>query len=340
MKLFITFFVLITILSCQSGQHTLKKIIHIQGRTMGTGFNVKAVVHQDFIQSSLEDKINERLKQINKSMSTYIKDSEISLFNKTLSNMPFEVSKDFQLVLSHALKVAEKTNGAFDPTIGPLVNLWGFGPEGKRKKPSKEIVDQTKELVGYKKILLDNSNLKKTVNGVYLDLSASAKGYGVDAVIAVLKESQITDAMVEIGGEVRTMGESLSRPWKIGVEKPVEGSFEQSSLKVVTLKNVALATSGSYRNFFKEDGKSYSHTIDYKSGMPVETSLVSVSVISNTCMDADAMATALMAMGTEDAINFAKKNSLKAFLIYKDPKSEGKFKFFESLSFKKATTSI
>ncbi len=307
---------------------------------MGTGFNVKAVVHQDFIQSSLEEKINDRLIEINKSMSTYIKDSEISLFNKTLANISFEVSKDFQIVLSHALQVADRTNGAFDPTIGPLVNLWGFGPEGERTQPTQEAIKKTKELVGYKKILIDKSSIKKTVNNVYLDLSASAKGYGVDEVLKVLRDAKITDAMVEIGGEIRTMGSSLTRPWKIGVEKPVQGSFEQSAVKVVTLKNVALATSGSYRNFFKENGKSFSHTIDYKSGKPVETSLVSVSVISDTCMDADAMATALMAMGTERAINFAKANSLKAFLIYKDPKNEGKFRFFESASFVKATSPI
>ncbi len=327
----------IVLLGCNSGGHVLKKIIHIQGRTMGTTYNIKAVVHQDYIQTTLEEMISKRLIEVNQAMSTYIKDSEISKFNQSLAGAPMIISADFSYVLSHALEVAKKTDGVFDPTIGPLVNLWGFGPEGERKKPTKEQVEAVKKYVGYEKITLDHGKLSKTSKEVYLDLSASAKGFGVDAVIDVLKKNNIQNAMVEIGGEVRTMGESLTRPWKIGVEKPVEGSFDQSVVKVVTIKDVALATSGSYRNFFKNEGKSYSHTIDYKSGAPVETSLVSVSVISDNCMDADAYATALMAMGTEKAIEFSKKNKLKSYLIYSDPANIGKFKFFESEEFKKAS---
>ena len=159
----------------------------------------------------------------------------------------------------------------------------------------------------------------------------------MDAIIEILKANGIQNAMVEIGGEIKTIGESMTRPWKIGVESPVEGSFERKVVKVVTLKDVALATSGNYRNFFKEGGKSYSHTIDFKSGSPARTSLASVSVISDTCMDADGQATAIMAMGTEKGYNYAMNNGIKAYLLYRDPKNPGKFKTLETKGFSEAT---
>ncbi len=322
--------------SCMSGDHVLQKIITIEGKTMGTTYSVKAVVHQDYSQFELEKQIQRRLEEVNRAMSTYIGDSEISIINNAKKGT-YEIGTDFKNVLAHALRLAKQTQGAFDPTIGPLVNLWGFGPKGQRIKPSADKIQDTMKLIGHQNIELEDNKLTKKIDGVYLDLSASAKGYGVDAVLELLGNQGLNNAMVEIGGEVRTLGESITRPWKIGVESPIEGSFERKIVKVISLKNVALATSGSYRNFFREKGKSYSHTIDYKSGSPVETSLASVSVISDTCMDADAKATAIMAMGTEKGYNYANKNDIKAYLIYKDPSAPGKFKTLETEGFKKVT---
>ncbi len=336
MKNVILFSILILLSACMSGKDSLKKIINMQGRTMGTTYSVKAVVHQDFYEHVIKGQIDQRLKEVNQSMSTYIKDSEISKLNNSPAG-EFTLGKDFQIVLEHALNLAKKTEGVFDPTIGPLVNLWGFGPTGERKVPAKEAIEKARSLVGFEKINLVNNVLTKKVDGVYIDLSASAKGYGVDAIIEILKANGIQNAMVEIGGEIKTIGESMTRPWKIGVESPVEGSFERKVVKVVTLKDVALATSGNYRNFFKEGGKSYSHTIDFKSGSPARTSLASVSVISDTCMDADGQATAIMAMGTEKGYNYAMNNGIKAYLLYRDPKNPGKFKTLETKGFSEAT---
>lgn len=304
--------------SCQKADEL--KIVHLHGKTMGTTYNVKLVVPGDFDATSLQQKIDQRLIEVNQAMSTYIKTSEISKFNQSKNQEEIYISSDFFKVASHALKLSEDTKGFFDPTVGPLVNLWGFGPNGERKIPSPELLAKAMNAVGHDKIEINEKNLslKKLHPDVYLDLSASAKGFGVDAVIDVINLSGIKNTMVEIGGEVRTTGRSLGREWKIGIESPNPETPGSNITKVIRVSNFALATSGDYRNFFEDHGKKYSHTINFKTGKPVEGMLASVSVISSNCMDADALATALMAMGHEVGYEYAKKKGVKAFFIYRN----------------------
>lgn len=320
MKIVSVLFLLIFFFGCEVTPSL--EIKHLTGKTMGTTYNVKIVVPHEYNEKILQERIDERLVAVNQAMSTYIKDSEISIFNQSLKNQKQKISKDFLHVLSHSLSVSEKTNGVFDPTIGPLVNLWGFGPDGERKVPSIDQINAAKILVGHEKIVVDiaASEISKSMDKTYLDLSASAKGFGVDAIIDLIKASGIDNVMVEIGGEVRTLGKSLSRDWKIGIEAPDSNNLGQSFTKVIKMQNFALATSGDYRNFFESNGKKFSHTINYKTGAPVEGDLASVSVISDTCMDADAWATALMAMGHEKALAFSNENGLKAHFIYRTEK--------------------
>ncbi len=323
MKYFAGLALVILMTSCQKDSGI--KMHHLSGRTMGTTYNIKFVAPSDYSTEQLKTDVDDRLKAVNMSMSTYIPTSEISKVNGAKANQGIEISDDFRFVLSHALNLAKDTEGIFDPTIGPLVNLWGFGPNGKRKVPETAKINEAIKVVGYKKISLDGKSLKKNFSKTYIDLSASAKGFGVDAITKLLSSRGLKNNMVEIGGEVRTMGKSLSRSWKIGVETPSTSASEKGILKVIQLEGFALATSGSYRNFFKYGDKVYSHTIDYRTGRPVEHTLLSVSVISTSCMDADAVATALMAMGTEKGFEYAKKNAIKAYFIFRDPTGQKKF---------------
>ncbi|MCR9205908.1 MAG: FAD:protein FMN transferase, partial [Halobacteriovoraceae bacterium] len=254
-------------------------MIHLTGRTMGTQYNVKY-----YTSDKLDDKvktqeqIDEVLKKVNQEMSTYLKDSEISYFNQTDRLGWLKISPDFFRVTTYALQLAHESEGAFDPTIGPLVNLWGFGPGGTKKVPKSEEIEEALKRVGYDKINLnkERTEIKKKVPGVYLDLSALAKGFGVDKVGDFLEDNEIKNYMVEIGGEVRTKGKkSDSSLWKIAIEAPHPTSQGESYQRILGLNSLSLATSGNYRNFFMENGKKYSHTINVGTGKPVAHSLAS-----------------------------------------------------------------
>lgn len=309
---------LLLLVSCnKSGE-----LMHLKGRTMGTSYNVKFYSSEKLSDSSeVQAKIDDLLIKVNKEMSTYIKESEISYFNQTDRLGWLKISPDFFKVSDYALKLAQQSKGAFDPTIGPLVNLWGFGPGGKRKVPETKAIEAARKRVGYDKISLNPETLeiKKKVPGVYLDLSALAKGFGVDKVSDYLLENDSKNFMVEIGGEVRTMGGKLEGGlWRIAIEAPHPEISGKSYQRVLDLKSMSLATSGSYRNFFMEDGKKYSHTIDAKSGRPVAHTVASVSVAhKESCMKADALATALMAMGLEKGLAFAQEQGIAAYFVYR-----------------------
>ncbi|EQC52284.1 FAD:protein FMN transferase [Bacteriovorax sp. DB6_IX] len=320
---FFSLAILFLLVACQ-GEVGIK-VHHIKGRTMGTTYNIKFVAPAEYDAKGLQLKVDQRLKEVNMSMSTYIPESEISKVNQSKANEKIKISQDFNTVLSHALDLAVKTEGVFDPTIGPLVNLWGFGPKGERIVPSDEKITETRQFVGYEKVTLEKSVVTKSLDKVYIDLSASAKGYGVDQITKLLRENGLRNTMVEIGGEVRAEGKSAKRPWKIGVEIPSPDPAKMGVLKVVQVEGFALATSGSYRNYFKYGDKSYSHTINYQTGKPVDHTLLSVSVISDNCMDADAKATALMAMGDKKGYEFATKNGIKAYFVFKDPTGQKLF---------------
>jgi FAD:protein FMN transferase len=295
------------------------KVIGLNGKTMGTTFHIKYIDNGHGIKRFvISDDINRLLRNINQQMSTYIKDSELSLLNQS-TNLDWQnITPDLFRVLEHALNVAKSTKGAFDPTIGPLVNLWGFGPNNKRKVPKFELIEATKKRVGYRYIELKKSplSIKKLKPDLYIDLSASAKGYGVDVVSLHLRKLGIENHMIEIGGEVRVAGTKHGKPWRVGIESP--GPNYTLGKKVLNLKNISLATSGNYRNYFESDGKKYSHGINFKTGRPVSHTLASVSVLSQKgCMDADAWATALMVLGPDKGLELAKELKIGAFFIYK-----------------------
>ncbi len=293
----------------------------LSGRTMGTTYEVKYLKEDSPLSSKeLQVEIENVLKEVNRQMSTYISDSEISKVNKAKKGEAIEISPWFAEVLQNALNLSESTGGTFDPTLGPLVNLWGFGPQSEKKVPTPDQIRSAKEITGYKKVHLikkknDHWVVTKDFDKTYIDLSANAKGFGVDKVSDLLTSKNLKNHLVNIGGEIRVSGyKSLNKPWLLAIETPTE---EQTRLlqESFPLKNKSLATSGSYRNFFKENGKTYSHTIDQITGKPVAHGLVSVSIIAETCMEADGLATALMAMGPEKAWEYAQSKNLPAYLI-------------------------
>lgn len=284
---------------------------------MGTSYHISVVTASEGpLQLAMSrGPIDNLLRQINRQMSTYDPQSELSRFNKAPKGEWFPVSKELVEVVRAAQEISEATDGAFDVTVGPSVNLWRFGPDKSRKAfPTEDEINQASKLVGYHQVEVRTKPpaLRKSKDDVYVDLSAIAKGYGVDAVFELIKEEGYTDFMVEIGGEVRTSGQKPDgKPWKIGIETPEEEARRYGH--VVDLRDMALATSGDYRNFFEHDGKRYSHTINPKTGRPVEHDLASASVLLDSCMMADGYATAFLVLGPVEGYNFAEEHNLAVF---------------------------
>lgn len=316
--------------------------IKLQGKTMGTTWSAvilppeqsKAALPDD---AALQAGLDNVLKTVNDQMSTWQQDSELSAFNRYEQTDWFPVSGQLAAVTQEALVVSDFSGGVYDVTVGPLVNLWGFGAGKKSAAPAvpdQSAIDQTLLNVGYTKLAvrLDPPALQKQVSGVYVDLSSIAKGYGVDQLAAHLDQLGVTDYMVEIGGEIHVKGQSpRADNWRIAVEKPVDlGRTVQQGLN---LKEGGLATSGDYRNFFSAGGKRYSHTLDPATGYPVKHSLASVSVMAGNTMVADAYATMLMAMGEVKGKAFALEKGLDAYFIWRT--DEG-FDTFATDGFKQA----
>ena len=293
------------------------QLITISGPTMGTTFQVKIVQSEITMDLDvLEREINARLTEVNRQMSTYRDNSEISQFNRSRSTDWFGVSSDFAYVLHIAREISTWSDGAFDVTIGPLVNLWGFGPSAIPDHiPSPDSIATYRALVGYKKIRVDLSvsAIKKEIAEVYCDLSAIAKGFGVDRVASYLDSLGINRYFIEIGGELRTKGHNhLGQFWRIGIASPAgQGELQ----KALALDNMSMATSGDYHNYFERDGVRYSHTIDPRTGRPITHALASVSVIHKSCAYADGLATAINAMGPEKGFAYAEKRNLAVFMI-------------------------
>ena len=310
---------LLAVLFCLlSGCAEEKPVIQVyQGMTMGTTFTVKwMAVTQD---ASLTAEVESELKAVNQSMSTYIADSELSLLNRSDVGVEQQVSADLRKVLQLSQHISTQSEGAFDVTVGPLVNLWGFGPDGRViKAPQDDQITAVLDQIGYEKFSLADASLVRHAD-LYIDLSAIAKGHGVDRIAELLEEKGINSYLVEIGGELRAKGvKPDGSPWRIAIESPVAG-FERSIQQVIEVKDVGVATSGDYRNYFEENGIRFSHTIDPKTGRPITHKLASVTVIAKTCAEADGYATAMMVLGPEKAIEFAEKEKIEAFLIVKSP---------------------
>jgi thiamine biosynthesis lipoprotein len=278
----------------------------ITGRTMGTTYSLKVVTGYFGSIAGLQEKIDRRLEQINHSMSPYLKDSEISRFNRFQQiGEEFRISADFLAVMKAAAQIYELSDGAWDGTVNPLVDLWGFGRTGRGDQaPAAEKIAALLGDIGFEKIeIRDSGALIKRQASVSLDLSSIAKGFGVDQVAGVVREAGFTDFLVEIGGEVAAAGARPDgRPWRVGINRPKPAAGFDEVYKVVSLKNQALATSGDYRQFFVQDGRRYSHIIDPKTGYPVTHHVVSVSILADTCTRADGLATAVMVMGAEKGL--------------------------------------
>ncbi len=290
----------------------------VGGLTMGTNYTIK--INEPDIQLSIE-KINadvaELLADINNKMSTYIDDSELSLINKNNSQEWIPVSAELYQVLSDAISISKLTNGSFDITVGPLVNLWGFGPSRQpQQSPDAAAVSAALATTGFEHIKLRKSPaaLKETIDDIYIDLSGIAKGYAVDRIAEYLAQQNIENYMVEIGGEIRASGvNEINFAWRIGIEKPLPG--QRAVQRVIKLDNIAMATSGDYRNYFEQDGKRYSHTIDPDTGRPITHSLASVTVLHPSAAWADALATAFLVMGKEAADKLARQEKIPVLFI-------------------------
>ena len=317
--------ILLTNLSSCSYRTYPYKIYALAGETMGTTYHIKIIVPvEKSLPEGLGSHVHSVLNSIDLSMSTYKDDSELMKFNNYQEENPFSASKELREVFEIALKVSEETNGAFDITVYPLVELWGFGKREITQPPDEQEIKEILPHVGYKKIRITPDGIVKEDKQTKCDLSAVAKGYAVDKVCELLDSQGITSYMVEVGGEIKVRGEKLpGTPWTVGIETP-----EPMSRKVfrsVKLKDMAMATSGNYRNFFMWEGKRYSHEIDPATGYPVLHTLASVSVLHTSCAYADAYATAFMVMGLEKAYQFAEGHNIPAFFIY--PTSEFSFSY-------------
>ena len=290
---FLAFLVIGTVIIVSRQQSTPYQ--HDRGMVFGTVYHI---TYQS--SKSLQKDIEAELAKVDASLSPFNERSIITAVNE---NRDTVVNKMFSDVFALAMKISDSTNGAFDITVAPLVNAWGFGFKGGAM-PTRHQVDSLKALVGYHKVSLTNGRVSKTDPRIMLDCSSIAKGYGCDVVAKFLSAKGIDNYMVEIGGEIVTRGISEKRlPWKIGVTKPTDDSLNvnQEIQTIINVTDKAMATSGNYRNFYYKNGRKYAHTIDPSTGYPVQHNILSSTVIADDCATADAYATAFMVMGLDKA---------------------------------------
>lgn len=300
--------------ACQQPPNSLE----FSGATMGTTYAVTLTAPPPELDAArAQARVEQVLERVNDQMSTYRADSELSQVNNSEAGVWTPVSPALLKLLKRASDIGARTQGSFDITVGPLVNLWGFGPDPDRDDiPEQAQIDQRLARVGLDKLILRDTppSVKKRQAGVYVDLSAIAKGYGVDQVALALKGLGATDFLVEIGGELYAKGmNARGQPWQVAVERPSAG--QRSIEMVVNLQDMGMATSGDYRNYFEVDGQRYSHTIDPHIGRPVTHDLRAVTVLAPSTAYADAMATALLVMGPQAGLGFAKREKLAALFI-------------------------
>ena len=297
------------------------------GRTMGTTYSVKIYADDPsaFDAEGLRLSVDAELRQVNDEMSTYLNSSEISRFNDSTSTDWIDISPSFAKVVTFAQSVAQKTDGAFDITVAPLVDAWNFGPGPRTDHiPTDETLAEIASRVGHRhlQVRLNPPSIKKSIAGLRIDLSAIAKGQAVDRVVAHLMASKVENLFVEIGGEVRVIGSKDGHPWKVGIQIP-DGAPGQSNIAHAFPTDdssvSSMATSGDYRNFILVAGKRYSHTIDPRTQHPVEHDLASVSVVASTCMEADAWATAINVLGPKQGAQRLEREGIAGLLISRTP---------------------
>lgn len=308
------------LLAIAAGCERPPAVYHITGPTMGTSYSVKVLPKAGEDEGAREEVarvVEQQLDLVNGLMSTYQEDSELSRFNQWASTEPFTLSEETFRVFQLAHSISMATNGAFDVTVGPLVNAWGFGPEGfPQEPPSDETLEALHQRVGFDKIVLDEAThtARKLQPDVYADLSAIAKGFGVDCVYDALRDLGYENVMVEVGGEVRASGHNDSgKPWQIAIEKP---EIDIRAIeRVIPLNGLSLATSGDYRNYMEQDGVRMSHIIDPRTNRPIAHKLASASVFTKECAVADGYATAMMVLGADEGYEVAVREGLAVLFI-------------------------
>jgi thiamine biosynthesis lipoprotein len=324
-KTILQFALLIVLSACSDNNEATKPYeVLFQGMTMGTvAYNVKVIIKPDSLSDSKFDQqkthadIDAILKQLLQDMSNWEPNSELSTFNKSTSLAPIEVSEGLRRVLAESIRLGNLSEGKLDVTIGPLINLWGFGPDYRPEKvPTDAELEVAQARTGLKYLTLDGNKLSKAIPDLYIDLSTIAKGYAVDLIAEYFESKGLHNYLVEIGGEMRVKGfKHTGELWHVAIEKPL--SEERSVHQIIIPKDNALATSGDYRKYFESNGQRFSHIIDPESGKPINHKLVSVTVIHPSSMTADGLSTAMMLMGEKKALAFAEENELAAYLIIK-----------------------
>ena len=287
------------------------------GMVFGTVYNITYEC-----DSNLHEAIKSELQKVDNSLSPFNAQSIITAINQNQDVKPDEM---FLTVFNKAMEISRETGGAFDITVAPLVNAWGFGFKNGIQ-PDRHQVDSLRRLIGYEKVSLKDDRIVKQSPDIMLDCSAIAKGFGSDVVARFLRQQGVKNFMVEIGGEIVTSGVNPQRlPWKIGVTKPTDDtlSVKGEIQSVLNVTDLAMATSGNYRNFYYKDGKKYAHTIDPKTGYPVQHSLLSATVLAKDCATADAYATSFMVLGIDGAKEVLERHpELMAYFIYSDGKGQ------------------
>ena len=292
--------------------------ILLKGEALGTAWAATVVMREALEPGKVADlqrRVESTLNRVDRGMSTWREDAEIVRFNRQSGPQPFRFSPETRRVVVAALELARETAGAFDPTVGPLVALWGFGPGAAESDPSDEQLARARARVGWRHLAWDEEGrLTGRVGGVELDLSAIAKGYAVDAVVDELARDRPLGLLVEIGGEVRSLGAKANgEPWRVGIENPIApGSGLEA---VVELNGRALATSGDYRQARIVDGERRSHVLDPRTGRPARSGVASASVVAPSCMEADAVATALMVLEPDAALAWVEERPWLAALL-------------------------
>lgn len=336
-RLCFSLFLFLCLALAACGKNELAEVA-VSGKTMGTWYNVKVVGQKETLPApeQLQGWADALFAEINQSMSTYIDDSELSRLNQTQSSDWQTISPRLFEVLKVSEQISALSGGAFDITVAPLVNLWGFGP-GKHdyNLPADEAIEALRSHIGYHQVELQSEpqQLRKPA-GLTMDLSAVAKGFAADELARELEARGFANVLVEVGGELALRGHSVrGGKWKIGVESPdyaVLGA-NPGNAKVVALSDEGMATSGDYRNYYELEGKRYSHTIDPRTGRPITHKLASVTVVAETCAEADALATALNVLGSEAGMALAEEQKIAAMFIVN---TEDGFKTLQSEAFK------
>lgn len=306
---------IIFIFACDS-MKPAKSYIHLEGNAQGTTFSI---IYFDSLDRNFAKQTDSLFRVIDKSVSLWDSTSIISNFNK---NTPNTVADEhFTNIFKRGMEMSQITEGAFDVTVSPLVKRWGFYLKKNETMPDSIEIKNLLACCGWQKVRLENGVLIKQNPCNQVDFNAIAQGYTVDLVAQFLENKGVKNYMIEIGGEVRTLGENESgETWHIGIDKPVENTEGRPLQRIVSLDGKSLATSGSYRKFIIRDGKKYSHEIDPSTGYPIQHNLLSVSVIANNCTDADALATAFMVMGLEKAKVKAAQLGVAALFIIQNEK--------------------